>query len=81
MRHPADDRPEPEDDESFPVEANDVSLTALELPGCDECEDAPAKQTVDIFLRAIGQTVTIGKYCEDCAQAISLTLRRGLGEK
>lgn len=61
----------------FLVEPSDVYVTPIEP---EECEDCPAKatHTLNLDIRAAGQEVVLGVYCETCAKTRAEVLKSEL---
>lgn len=60
------------------LDRHDVSINEIEPDLCEQCELDPMTHYVSLDLRALGQEVIIGKYCEDCAQRVTNGLKAHL---
>ena len=74
--------------EPIKIDSGDVYIHPIPVEMCERCEDddsdpakyagVPATKIVTLDLRGSGQEITIGVYCDKCAEESAFRLRESL---
>lgn len=76
-------------DEIEIIEPGDVIIQPISIDRCERCDDhdeglaptPPATKIVGLDIAQLGQSVTIGMYCDSCAADVAGELRAALAKE